>query len=145
MCLGGQNQTPAALPPGKDTRCSRYRRLCGTLGLSGRVQENLPPPGFDPQTVQPVPTTLYILQTSSSTRDTLEDYCLLGCDVVQSGARRTFLIKRLPFCQGMQTYFSKLAMEAYMKRLYLSLTVHGFSYQNYVTTLQTSRTDMGRI
>ena len=40
------------LPPGK-TRYPLYRRLGGRQGRSGRV-ENLAPPGFDPQTVQPV-------------------------------------------------------------------------------------------
>jgi hypothetical protein len=31
-----------------------YRRVGGTLGQSGRVRKIYPPPGFDPQTVQPV-------------------------------------------------------------------------------------------
>ena len=42
----------------------------------------------------------------------------------------------------MQAYFSKLAMEAYLKRLDLSLTLHGFSYQNDVTALKTSKSDI---
>ena len=41
------------LPPGK-TRCSFYRRLGGPQGRSGQVRKISSPPGFDPQTVQPV-------------------------------------------------------------------------------------------
>jgi hypothetical protein len=44
---------PAALPPGK-TRYPLYRRLGGPQSRSGRVRKISPPPGFDPQTVQPV-------------------------------------------------------------------------------------------
>ena len=51
MDVGGQRHVPATLPPGK-TRYPLYRRLGGTHGRSGRVQKILPPPGFDPQTVQ---------------------------------------------------------------------------------------------
>ena len=51
--MGGQRHTPTALPPGK-TRYTLYRRLGGPQGLSGRVRNILPPPGFDPRTVQPV-------------------------------------------------------------------------------------------
>jgi hypothetical protein len=40
------------LPPGK-TRYPLYRRLDGPQGRSGRVRK-IPPPGFDPRTVQPV-------------------------------------------------------------------------------------------
>jgi hypothetical protein len=36
------------------TRCPLYRRLGGLQGRSGQVQKILPPPGFDPWTVQPV-------------------------------------------------------------------------------------------
>ena len=49
-----------SLPPGK-TRYPLYRRLGGPQGRSGRMGKILPPPGFDPRTVQPVvsiPTTL---------------------------------------------------------------------------------------
>jgi hypothetical protein len=49
----GQHYAPAALPPGK-TRYPLYRRLGGPQGRSGRVRKISPPPGFDPQTVQPV-------------------------------------------------------------------------------------------
>jgi hypothetical protein len=41
------------LPPGK-TLYPLYRRLGGPQGRSGHVQKILPPPGFDPWTVQPV-------------------------------------------------------------------------------------------
>jgi hypothetical protein len=42
-----------SLPLGK-TQYSLYRRLGGPQGQSGQVREISPPPGFDPQTVQPV-------------------------------------------------------------------------------------------
>jgi hypothetical protein len=41
------------LPPGK-TRYPLYKRLDGPQGRSGQVRNISPPPGFDPQTVQPV-------------------------------------------------------------------------------------------
>ena len=54
MGVGGQRHTPAALPPGK-TRYPLYRRLGGPQGgLVWTGAENLPTPGFDPRTVQPV-------------------------------------------------------------------------------------------
>ena len=51
--VSGQRQAPAALPLGK-TRYTLYRRLGGPQGRSERVRKILPPPGFDPRTVQPV-------------------------------------------------------------------------------------------
>ena len=51
--VGGQRHDPAALPPGK-SRYPLYRRLGKPQGRSGRVRKISPPPGFDPQTVQPV-------------------------------------------------------------------------------------------
>ena len=51
--VGGQPQAPAALPPGK-TRYPLYRMLGGPQGRSGRVRKISPPPGFDPQIVQPL-------------------------------------------------------------------------------------------
>jgi hypothetical protein len=53
MGLGGQRHSPAALLPVK-TRYPLYRRLVGSHGRSGRARKFSPPPGFDPQTVQPV-------------------------------------------------------------------------------------------
>jgi len=53
MGVGGQRQAPTALAPGK-TWYPLYRRLGGPLGRSGRVWKISPPPGFDPQTVQPL-------------------------------------------------------------------------------------------
>ena len=52
MGVGGQRQALAALPPRK-TRCLLYRRLGGPQGRSRRVRKVMPPPGFDPRTVQP--------------------------------------------------------------------------------------------
>ena len=53
MGVGGQRHARAALPPGK-TRYPMYRRLGWSQGRSGQVRKTSPPPGFDPQTVQPV-------------------------------------------------------------------------------------------
>jgi hypothetical protein len=53
MGVGSQRHAPAALHPGK-TRYQLHRRLGGPQGRSGRVQKILPPPEFDPRTVQPV-------------------------------------------------------------------------------------------
>jgi len=53
MEVGGQRHAPAALPPGK-IRCPLYRRLGKAPGPVRTGAENLPPPGFDPRTVQPV-------------------------------------------------------------------------------------------
>jgi hypothetical protein len=51
--MGGQREGLTDLPPGK-TRCSLYRRLDGLLGSVWKDAENLAPPEFDPQTVQPL-------------------------------------------------------------------------------------------
>jgi hypothetical protein len=94
------NATTRQLYPGERDAVLIVRNLCGTLGLSGRVHGNFPPPGFDPGTVQPVASrnnnyaiyfTKEFFDQGYSRRD-----CLLGCDVVQSDVCRTFLIKLLP-------------------------------------------------
>jgi len=54
MGVGGQRHAPAALPPGKETQYTLYKRLGGHQGSSGRVQKISPPLEFDPRTVQPV-------------------------------------------------------------------------------------------
>jgi hypothetical protein len=53
MGVGGQRHAPAALSP-EVTWYTLYRRLGGPQGRYGRVRKVLPPPGFDPWTVQPV-------------------------------------------------------------------------------------------
>ena len=53
MGLGGQHQSPVALPPEK-SRYPLYRKLGGPQGRSGRVRKISPPSGFDPRTVHPV-------------------------------------------------------------------------------------------
>jgi hypothetical protein len=53
MGVGGKRHAPATLPPGK-TQYPLYRRLGGPQGQSGHLRKNLPSPGFDPQTFQPV-------------------------------------------------------------------------------------------
>jgi hypothetical protein len=50
---GSASRPGRTLPPGK-TRYPFYRRLGGPQGRSGQVRKISPPPGFDPQTVQPV-------------------------------------------------------------------------------------------
>ena len=50
---GSASRPRRSLPPGK-TRYPLYRRLGGPQGRSGQVRKTLPPPGFDPLTVQPV-------------------------------------------------------------------------------------------
>ena len=54
MGVGGQLHAPATLLPRQETRYPLYRRLGGPQGRSGRLRKISPPPGFDPQTVQPV-------------------------------------------------------------------------------------------
>ena len=49
--VGVQGHATVDLPP---PRYPLYRGLGGSQGRSGRVQKISPPPGFDPQTVQPV-------------------------------------------------------------------------------------------
>jgi hypothetical protein len=50
---GSASRPGRFLPPGK-TRYPLYRRLGGPQGLSVQVWKILPPPGFDPWTVQPI-------------------------------------------------------------------------------------------
>jgi hypothetical protein len=53
-CKGSASRPDRFLPPGK-TWYPLYRRLGGPQGWSGRVRKKSRlPPGFDPQTVQPV-------------------------------------------------------------------------------------------
>jgi hypothetical protein len=51
---GWSTPRPGRFTPGKETRYPLYRRLGGHHGRSGRVQKILPPPVFDPRTVQSV-------------------------------------------------------------------------------------------
>ena len=55
MEVGVQRHTPAALAPGK-TWYPLYRRLSGPQGRSGRVQKTSRAEGFDPRTVQHLPS-----------------------------------------------------------------------------------------
>ena len=50
---GSASHPSHSLPPGK-TRYPLYRRLGGPQGWSGQLRKISPPPGFDPQTVQPI-------------------------------------------------------------------------------------------
>jgi hypothetical protein len=62
MRVDGQSHAPAALPPGKICY-PLYRRLGGPQGRSGRVRKISPTLGFDPRTVQLVPSryTVYAI------------------------------------------------------------------------------------
>ena len=53
MRVGVQRHAPTALPREK-TRYPLYRRLGDPQGQCERVGKIWPPPGLDPQTVQPV-------------------------------------------------------------------------------------------
>ena len=48
------NATPRPLYPHKRVPYQSYRKLCGLQGRSGRARKILPPPEFDPRTLQPV-------------------------------------------------------------------------------------------
>jgi hypothetical protein len=54
MEVGGQRHAPAASPPGKRPGTHCTGAWVGPNGRSGRVRKISPPPGFLPQTVQPV-------------------------------------------------------------------------------------------
>jgi len=51
--VGWSTPHPSRFNPGK-TQYPLYRRLGGPQGWSGWVRKISPPPGFDPQTVQPI-------------------------------------------------------------------------------------------
>jgi hypothetical protein len=53
--VSGQRHAPGRFTK-RMTLYSLYRRLNGTQGPSGQVRKISPPPGFDPRTVQPVPS-----------------------------------------------------------------------------------------
>jgi len=53
MGVDGHLYAPGTLPLGKN-QYPLYRRLGGPQGWSGQVWKISPPPGFDPQIVQPV-------------------------------------------------------------------------------------------
>ena len=79
--VSGQCHAPAAIHPEK-TQYPLYRKLGGPQGGSGRVGKILPPSGFDPRTVQPVPTRY----TDWATRPTLKKkVCKLKCIHGSSG------------------------------------------------------------
>jgi hypothetical protein len=65
MGVGGQRHASAALLLGK-TRFPLYRRLGGSQGRSGQVRNISSPPGFDPQTVQPVDSRYAYWDTPAS-------------------------------------------------------------------------------
>jgi len=53
MGVGGEPHALAAVPPGK-TQYSLYRRLGGPQDRSGQMWKISPPPGFNPQIIQPI-------------------------------------------------------------------------------------------
>jgi hypothetical protein len=54
MEVGGQSYAPPTLTPGKENWYPLNRMLGESHGYSERVRKILPPPRFDPRTVQPV-------------------------------------------------------------------------------------------
>jgi hypothetical protein len=52
--VGGQCHSPAALPPQGKICYPLCRRVGELQGRTGQVRKILPPPRFDPRTVQPV-------------------------------------------------------------------------------------------
>ena len=71
---GSESRPGRSLPLGK-TRYPLYRRLGGPQGRSAQVQKISPPPGFDPQTVQPVASRY----TNYATLPTDTNVCWLEC------------------------------------------------------------------
>ena len=59
-----------SLPPGK-TRYPLYRRLGGPQGQPGQA-ENIAPPGFDSQTIQPLVAMLTELPSPLSDKDNMK-------------------------------------------------------------------------
>ena len=103
--MGGQYHAPATLPPGK-TWYPLYRRLGGPQGRSGRMRKILPPPGFDPQTVQPV-ASRYTDRAIPSTWTAeimvwflagVRDTCLIQNNKTHSGAHPASCSGYLVFC-----------------------------------------------
>ena len=97
MGLVGQRHTRPLYTRERDpVLMVHYKRLCGTLGLSGRVQENSLPPRLDPRTVQPIASRITDCAMHFINEFFDQGFPLLGCDVVQSDMCRTLLIKLSP-------------------------------------------------
>ena len=77
--------------PGK-TWYPLYRRLGGPQGLSGQVRKISPPPGFDPQTVQPVASRYTDYATWPTYASHLAAFCGFVC-VRARGRARTHILK----------------------------------------------------
>jgi len=67
------------LPLGK-TRYPLYRRLGGPQGRSGEVRKISPPPGFDPQTIQPI-GSCYTMLPGPQLKHIAQYYVTLKCCV----------------------------------------------------------------
>ena len=76
--LDGQCHAPATPYP-------LHRRLRGPQGQSGQVLKILPPPGFDPRTIQPVAShyTDYAILDHNKHINTLHNVCHGNLNVVQ--------------------------------------------------------------
>jgi len=59
--VGGQRHTPAAVPPGRETRYPFYRRLGGPQVRPGRVRKIWSPPRLDPPDRPARSESLYLL------------------------------------------------------------------------------------
>jgi hypothetical protein len=72
----GVSVTPRPLFTPEKTRYPLYRRMGGPQSRSGEVRKILPPPGFDPRTVQPVASRYTVWATRPLC---LRVWCLLIC------------------------------------------------------------------
>ena len=77
MWMGCQRHALAALPPGK-TRYPLYRWLGRPHSRSGRVRKISLPPGFDPQTIQPVASSYNDCVIPALNRNEYQEYFLGG-------------------------------------------------------------------
>jgi hypothetical protein len=81
-CSYGQHYMPAAWPLGKRPSTLLYRRLGKAQSQSRQVQNISPPLGFDPWTVQPIPShcTNYTIPAHVSHRICQINYLWKQCD-----------------------------------------------------------------
>jgi hypothetical protein len=111
---------PSRFTPRKENRYSLYWRLGGCQGQSGQVQKILPPPGFDPQTFQPIASryTNYTIPAPHyaktlrkisvkycvSTASLLTLYCNKWRDLHRKKLKNETNLKEKQCCQGLTLY-----------------------------------------
>jgi hypothetical protein len=93
MRIGSQQHAPAALVPGM-TR-PLYISLGGLQGRFRRVRKISPPPGFDPETFQPVASrhTVFAIPTR------LPDYKYFICSLAQYYLHLSYIISSGPLAE----------------------------------------------